>query len=124
MKTLVSRRAVRALLTLTLVLAPLSAWTAGLPPAGGGRAEQVVAQALPGGEQVVQANRQPLSRAAVDRRGDLGRARSILLGILVGAALLGAVWRWWGRGDRTIQHRQRGTTPVYASRAPPGPRIV
>ncbi len=118
------RPAVRVLLALMLLLAPLSAWTAALPAAGGAGAEQVVAQALPGGEQVVQADRQPLSRGAVDRRGDLGRFRLVLLGILVGAALLGVVWRWWGRGGRTIQHRRRGAAPAYASRAPPGLRTA
>ena len=121
---LVSRRAVRAPLALMLLLVPLGAWTAALPAAGGARAERVVAQALPGGEQVVQPDRQPLSRAAVDRRGDLGRARSVLLGILVGITLLGVVWRWWGRGGRIIQRPWRGATPGYASRAPPGLRTV
>ena len=119
MKTLVSRRALRALLSLTLLLAPLGAWTAGPPADAGGQAEGAVAQALPGGEQVVQADRQPLSRAAVDRRGDLGRFRSVLLGIIVGTALLGVVWHWWTRGGRSIHHFRRGAAPVYASRAPP-----
>lgn len=119
METFVSRRAVRALLTLTLVLAPLGAWTVGLPAVGGGRAGHVVAQTLPGREQVVQADRQPLSRAAVDRRGDLGRFRSVLLGIIVGTALLGVVWHWWARGGRTIHHPLGSGAPVYASRAPP-----
>jgi hypothetical protein len=117
---LVSRPAVRALLVLMLLLASLGAWTAAPAATGGARAEQVVAQALPGGEQVVQADRQPLSRAAVDRRGELGRARSVLLGILVGTALPGVVWRWWGRGGRKIQRPRRGGMPAYASRAPPG----
>jgi hypothetical protein len=118
MRMLVSRRAVRVLLALMLLLAPLGAWTAAHPAAGGAGAERGVAQALPGGEQVVQADRQPLSRAAVDRRGDLGRPRSAPLGILVGTALPGVVWRWWRR-RRTIHHRQRGATPAHASRAPP-----
>jgi hypothetical protein len=124
MKTLVSLRAAGALLALTLLLAPLGAWTAGLSAAGGGRAEQVAAQALPGGEQVVQADRQPLARAAVDRRGDLGRARSVLLGILAGAALLGVVWSWWRRDGRAIDHLLRGAAPAHASRAPPAIRIA
>jgi hypothetical protein len=119
MKTLVSWRAARVLLALTLVVAPLGAWTAALPAAGGPRAERVVAQVLPGGEQVVQADWQPLSRVTVDRRGGLGRARSVLLGILVGTGLLGVLWRWWGRGGRTIHNPRRGVTPAYASRAPP-----
>jgi hypothetical protein len=117
---LVSRPAIRALLVLMLLLASLGAWTAAAAATGGARAEQVVAQALPGGEQVVQADRQPLSRAAIDRRGELGRARSVLLGILVGTALPGVVWRWWGRGGRKIQRPRRRGTPTYASRAPPG----
>jgi hypothetical protein len=123
MNTLVSPRAARALLVLTLLLAPLGAWTAGLSAAGGGRAGQVAAQSLPGGEQVVQADRQPLARAAVDRR-DFGRARSVLLGILAGAALLGVVWSWRRRDGRAIDHPLRGAAPAYASRAPPALRIA
>jgi len=107
-----------------LLLAPLGAWTVALPADAGGQAERVVARALPGGEQVVQADRQPLSPAAADRRGDLGRFRSVLLGILVGTTLLGVVWRWWGRGGRTTHRLGRGAAPGYASRAPPGLRIA
>jgi hypothetical protein len=124
MRVLASRSAVRAVLVLTLLLAPLGAWTAALRADAGGQAERVVAQALHGGEQVVQADRQPLSRASVDRRGDLGRFRSVLLGILVGTGLLGVVWRWWGRDGRTLQRPRRGATLAYASRAPPGLRTA
>jgi hypothetical protein len=118
MKTVVSRCGARVLLALIL-LAPLGVWTAALSAAGGGQAEHVAARVLPGGEQVVQADRQPLSRVAVDRRGDLGQARFILLGILIGKALPAAAWRWWGRVGRTIQRPHRGDAPVCASRAPP-----
>jgi hypothetical protein len=124
MRVLAPRPAIRALLALMLLLAPLGMWTAALPAAAGARAEQVVAQGLPGGEQVVQPDRQPLSRAAVDRRGDLGRARSVLLGILVGTVLPALVWRRWGRGGRTIQRPRHGATAGCASRAPPGLRTL
>jgi len=118
------RPAIRALLTLMLLFAPLGVWTAALPADAGGRAERVVAQAVAAGEQAVQPDRQPLSGAAVDRRGDHRGARSVLLGILVGTALPGVVWRWWGRGGRTIQHPRRDTATGYASRAPPGLRTA
>src|SRR6266508_1217810 len=89
MKMLAPRRAVRALLALMVLLAPLSAWTAAVPAGGGTRAERAIVHTMSRGEQVVLADRQPLLRAVVDRRGDVGRSRSVLLGILVGAALLG-----------------------------------
>jgi hypothetical protein len=98
---------------------PLGSWAAGLQAAGGGRAEQVVAQALPGGEQVVQADRQPLPRAALERRGGVGRSQTPLPGILAATGLLGIGRRWRRRGARTSQRRRRGVTPACASRAPP-----
>jgi hypothetical protein len=119
----VSKRAVRVLLVL-LLLVPLGAWTAALRSAGPGRGEQVVAQVLHGDEQVVQADRQPRSRIAIDRRDDLGRARSGLLSILAGALLLGLVWRRWGGDGRTIRCRRRGGAPAHASRAPPSLRTA
>jgi hypothetical protein len=120
----VSRCAVRAVLALTLLLAPLGVGTAAAPADAGGRTERVVAHALLAGEQVVLADRQALSRAAADPRGDAGRARSVLLGVLIGIAALGAVWRWSGRRARTIRLPGRGTTPAYAPRAPPGLRTA
>jgi hypothetical protein len=119
MKMLAPRRAVRALLALMVLLAPLSAWTAAVPAGGGTRAERAIVHTMSRGEQVVLADRQPLLRAVVDRRGDLGRSRSVLLGILVGAALLGVTWRWRGRGGWAIPVGRRYAAPAYASRAPP-----
>src|SRR6266511_3582448 len=72
MKMLAPRRAVRALLALMVLLAPLSAWTAAVPAGGGTRAERAIVHTMSRGEQVVLADRQPLLRAVVDRRGALG----------------------------------------------------
>ena len=124
MRMLAPRPAVRLLLALALLAVPLGAWTAAHRADAGGPAEQVVAQRLSGGEQVVQADRQPLSGAGVDRRGDLGRYRSVLLGLLVGIALLRVVWRCWGRHGSTVKAPRRGATFVEVARAPPGLRIV
>lgn len=123
MRTPAPRSNVRALLALTLLLGSLGVWTAALPASAGGQAgqaERVGVQALPGAEQVVQADRPPLSRAPVDRRGDLGRSRSVPLGVLVGIALVGGARRWWDRGGRAPRSPWRGTAPPRASRAPPG----
>lgn len=119
MRKLAPRSAVRAVLALTLLLGSLGAWTAAPPAAAGGQAERLGAYGLPRAEQVVQADRQPLSRVVVDRRGDLGRTGSVLVGILVGTALVGATRRWWDRGGRTIRSPRRGGAPVRGSRAPP-----
>jgi hypothetical protein len=124
MRTVGSRCAVRAVLALTLLLVPLGAETAAAPADAGARAERVVAHALLAGEQAVLADRQALSRAVVDPRGDAGRARSLLLGILIGIAALGAVRRWPGRPARTTRLPGRGTTPAHPSRAPPGLRTA
>jgi hypothetical protein len=118
MRVLVSRRAARLLLALVL-LAPLGVWTAARGPAGAGRAEQVAARALPAGEQVVQADRQPLLRGTLDRRGDPGGARLVLLAIFAAATPPGLVRRRWGRRGRTIQRPRGGAAPACASRAPP-----
>jgi hypothetical protein len=124
MRTVGSRCAVRAVLALALLLVPLGAGTAAAPADAGARPERVVAHALLAGEQAVLADRQALARAVVDPRGDAGRARSVLLGILIGIVALGAVRRWPGRPARTIRLPGHGTNPACASRAPPGFRTA
>src|SRR5215510_6823233 len=119
MRKLAPRSAIRALLALTLLLGSLGAWTAALLSSAGGQAERLGAYGLPRAEQVVQADRQPLSRVAVDRRGDLDWTGPVLLGILVGAALVGATRRWWDRGGHTIRSFRHSSAPARASRAPP-----
>jgi hypothetical protein len=116
---LAPRPAVRALLALMLLLGSLGVWTLARPTGTGGQTERVGLLVPASVEQVVQADRQPLSPAAVDRRGDPGQARSLLLAILVGAVLLAIVWRWWGGGGRSIHRPPRGATPASAARAPP-----
>lgn len=127
MRSLAPRPAVRALLALTLLLGSLGVWTAALPASAdgqAGQAERVGAQVLSGAEQVVQADRPPLSRSPVDRRGDLGRFRSVLLGVLVAIALVGGARRRWDRGGRGTRSPWRGAAPPRASRAPPGLRTA
>jgi hypothetical protein len=125
MRMLASRSAVRALLAVALLLAPIGAWTA-VPWASStqARAERVAALAVPGGEQVVQADRQPLLHAPADRRGGPGRSRAALLAVLMGTALAGVARRRWGRRDPIRRRPRRGVTPAHPSRAPPVLRIA
>jgi hypothetical protein len=124
MRMLASRSAARALLAVALLLAPIGGWTE-VPWAGTqARAERVATPAVPGGEQVVHADRQPLLHAPADRRGGPGRSRPALLAVLIGTALAGVIRRWWGRRDPARRRPRHGVTPAHPSRAPPVLRIA
>jgi hypothetical protein len=124
MRNLASRSAARALLAVTLLLAPIGAWTAAPWASTQARAERVAALAAPGGEQVVRDGRQPLLNAPADRRGGPGHSRPAPLAVLIGTALAGVARRWCGRRGPLHRRPRHGVTPAHPSRAPPVLRIA
>jgi hypothetical protein len=119
MRVLVSRRAVRVLLTLALLVLSSSALAATHPTDAPDRAEQIAARALPSGEQVVQADRQQVAPPGVGNRRGLGGYRLVLLCVLVGIGLLPVAFRRWNPGGTNIRAALIAATPVRAVRAPP-----
>jgi hypothetical protein len=119
MRVLVSRRAVRVLLALALLVLPSSAWAATHPTDAPGPAEQIAARALPSGEQVVQADRQQVAPPGVGNRRDLGGYRLVLLCVLVGLGLLPVALRRWSPAGANLRAPLIAATPVRAVRAPP-----
>jgi hypothetical protein len=124
MRMLASRSAARALLAVALLLAPTGARTAVPWASTQARVERVAALAVPGGEQVVHADRQPLLHSPADRRGGPGRSRAALLAVLIGTALAGVARRWWARRGPVRRRPRHGLTPAHPSRAPPVLRIA
>ena len=119
MRVLVSRRAVRVLLALALLVLPSSAWAATHPTNAPDRAEQIAASALPSGEQVVQADRQQVAPRGVGNRRDLGGYRLVLLCVLVGIGLLPVAFRRRSSGGANVRAPLVAATPVRTVRAPP-----
>jgi hypothetical protein len=119
MRALVSRRALKVLLAVALLVLPSSAWAAAHPTDGPVRAEQIAAREPPSGEQVVQADRQQVAPPGVGSRRELGGHRLVLLCVLVGLGLLTVAFRRRSRTGTAIRAPLAAATPVRAVRAPP-----